>query len=64
MRMNDLWDIERIGNALGISDGAVRMRIKRGNLPQADFLIAGKKYWSNKTVMDWLERHRGEAKNE
>jgi hypothetical protein len=54
----DLWDIQRLAKALGVSEGAVRMRIRRGEIPESDFLILRKKYWSKETIEKWLETNR------
>lgn len=54
----DLWDVPRLARALGTSEGAIRMRIRRGEIPESDFLILRKKYWSKKTIEKWLETHR------
>lgn len=62
--MNDLWDIQRIGRALGISEGAVRMRIRRGQIPPSDFLILRKKFWLPETIMGWMQSQREGAKDE
>jgi hypothetical protein len=62
--MNDLWDIQRIGRALGISEGAVRMRIRRGQIPPSDFLILRKKFWLPETIMGWLETQKEVDKHE
>ena len=62
MKSEELVDIKEISKTLGITNGAVYLRIKAGTFPKGQ-KIGSARVWKREDVDQWLKEHQEQNLN-
>lgn len=52
----ELWGIEDVADALGITVNAAYQRKYRGAIPEPEWIVSGRPIWSAAKMRRWIER--------
>ncbi len=58
-RKLELWGLEDVAGALGITAETAAVWRHRGKLPEPDWIVSGRPVWNAAQVRRWIERQGG-----